>query len=316
MTEAQFIRKYSRVWKDFEDLQTIIGKKGLSKLNFTTLSKLERSYTRISGHLSYAATNYPASGVQEYLNGLVSTAHHQLIPAKKGNPRQFLHFYDRKLPQLLRKNSAFLWVAFSIFLVGYLFSFLYAWIQPETATAFLPPQYLQGGNIGAQAPTNWDHPLMSSIILSNNIFVALQVFAYGISAGLGTVYVLLQNGLVLGALSAVVIHQGHALLYWSLILPHGIIELSAIFISGAAGLKIGYGLLFPGFYKRKDALVLQGKEALQLIGAVIPMLIIAAIIEGFLTPSALSPTIKLSFAFFTGILLLCYYRSGRRSDHP
>ena len=139
----------------------------------------------------------------------------------------------------------------SFFMAGAIFSFLFIWFQSSSAVYFLPQGLVENMDIQESGTVQWNHPIMSGFIMTNNLYVALQAFVYGISAGVGTAYILLSNGLLLGALSALAIQQGQALVYWSLILPHGIIELAAIFLSGAAGLKIGYALIRPQPYRRK-----------------------------------------------------------------
>lgn len=308
MTEDRFIRRHQEVWKQLDELLLSIRKKGgPQKLDFPTLEKLDRLYRQASGHLSYAQTYFPDSQTAQYLNGIVSRAHHQIYSTKKGSMGDILKFYRRDIPHIIRKNWIFLVVSFSIFMLAALFSFVYTWNGPQTAFVFLPSDMVRNLDLEKSGPVQWDNPVMSSVIMANNIYVSLLAFAYGISLGLGTGYVLIQNGLLLGSLSALAMKQGAALLYWSLILPHGVIELTAIFLSGAAGLKIGYAFIDPGPYRRRDALVVQGRESLKIMGVVIPMLVLAAIIEGFITPSSLSPIPKLLFAAFTGLVMLVYF---------
>ncbi|MGI6705993.1 MAG: stage II sporulation protein M [Clostridia bacterium] len=308
MTEDRFIRRYQEAWKQLDDLLCSIRKKGgLKKLDFSTLEKLDRLYRQVSCHLSYAQSYFPGSQTVQYLNGLISRAHHQIYSGKKGSMRDILKYYRQDVPYTIRKNWIFLAVSFGMFMLAALFSFIYTWNEAQAAFVFLPSDMVRDLNLEKSPSIQWDNPVMSSVIMTNNIYVSLLAFAYGISLGLGTGFVLILNGLLLGSLSALAMKQGAALLYWSLILPHGVIELSAIFLSGAAGLKIGYSLIDPGPYRRRDALLIQGRESLKIMGAVIPMLVLAAIIEGFITPSGMSPILKLMFAAFTGLVMLVYF---------
>ena len=117
---------------------------------------------------------------------------------------------------------------------------------------------------------------------------------------------LFLNGALLGALTALVYLRGNPLTYWSLILPHGIIELTAIFISGAAGLLIAKHIILPGRYSRKDALIAGAKQAVSLMSGVVIMLVIAGLIEGFFTPRAVGAEMKLIFAGATGLSIISY----------
>lgn len=148
--------------------------------------------------------------------------------------------------------------------------------------------------------------LEASSIMTNNILVSIKAFVYGITLGVGTIYILFFNGALLGALTALVYLYSDPVKYWSLILPHGVIELTAIFIAGAAGLMIGRSLLIPKEHSRLHSLVKGSKSALSMIWGIILMLIVAGIIEGFFTPSKVSEIGKLIFAATTGILLIAY----------
>jgi uncharacterized membrane protein SpoIIM required for sporulation len=147
---------------------------------------------------------------------------------------------------------------------------------------------------------------MSAQILTNNIKVGFLSFSLGLSLGIGTIWILFINGLPIGALAALAFNSGGNVIFWSLILPHGVIELFSIFICGGAGLIIGYSIINPGEYSRKNSLIIKGKIAIKLVIGTIPLFFIAGIIEGYLTPSRLMPELKLAFAFLTLILIGAY----------
>jgi uncharacterized membrane protein SpoIIM required for sporulation len=142
----------------------------------------------------------------------------------------------------------------------------------------------------------------------NNIYVSALAFALGITFGLGTVYMLAMNGFLLGALASLFAGYGKSLFFWSLILPHGILELTAIFIAGGAGLRIGYSLIRPGAFRRKDALITAARSSLSLMGLVVLLLIAAALIEGYFTPLPIAAEIKLGVALLTAVPLVWYLR--------
>ena len=127
-------------------------------------------------------------------------------------------------------------------------------------------------------------PLASSAIMTNNLTVSFTTFAFGISAGLGTVYMLAVNGLLMGVICAACWQAGLGLRLATFVAPHGVLELPAIFIAAAGGLLIARGLLFPGSLPRRDALV-YGGQGVRLAFGIIPMLVVAGIIEGFVSPS-------------------------------
>ena len=129
----------------------------------------------------------------------------------------------------------------------------------------------------------------------------------GMFAGLLTVYVMFFNGLMIGTVAAVVHRRGVDLGFWSFVAPHGVIELTSIFIAGGAGLILGYALVNPGPFTRGAALKLAAREAVQLVMGVILLLIPAGLIEGFLSPAVeVSPLFKLLFAALMGTFLCAY----------
>jgi len=128
----------------------------------------------------------------------------------------------------------------------------------------------------------------------------------GVTMGIGTVIALVANGLMLGGLSGAATNYHVSLNYWAVILPHGIIELSAISLAGGAGFILAQAIYAPGNLPRRDALKIAGGEAAQLLAGVAAMLVVAGFIEGFITPTPIPPLLKISFGILTAILLLFY----------
>jgi uncharacterized membrane protein SpoIIM required for sporulation len=159
--------------------------------------------------------------------------------------------------------------------------------------------------------------LWSTAIQTNNITVTFLAFAGGLLLGIGTVYLLIQNGLMLGmVLSLCIRHR-----FWNIpifIAGHGVIELTAIFIAGGAGLLLAKALLVPGELKRRDALVTNGLLGIKLIMGCVPMLLIAGIIEGFVSPSSISPIFKFAISGTSAVALVVYFMKPdlRRSGAP
>lgn len=306
MTEDRFAKKHAETWKRLDSLLA-----GLTRPGFNSIAEFERLYRIASSHLAYAQTNFPNSDVCLYLNGLVSRAHTRFYAGKRAELWSAARFYTRELPALLRRNLPLIVISALLVIIPAVYSGLYSFLDPALAGVFIDPATLGGINTSG-GPNSWDSPVMSSVIMTNNIRVALMAASLGAAACAGTAAILVYNGLFLGAVSGYVLSFGNAAGYWSLILPHGVLELTAIFISGAAGLRIGYSLINPGRYKRLSALRLSAAEALKLMGAAAPMLVIAGIIEGFFTPLDIDPYVKLMFAAATGIITAGYFLIGRK----
>ena len=159
-------------------------------------------------------------------------------------------------------------------------------------------------------------PLISSAIMTNNIQVGFLAFAFGITLGLGTLYILAMNGMLLGALAALFAKHGYLYQFSALILPHGFMELTAVFICGGAGILLGYSLVDPGDLSRNDSLVLGGKDAVKLVFGVIPLFVAAAAIEGFVTPAHIPPGAKIGIALFTLLPVNLYLFSSFLRKKP
>jgi uncharacterized membrane protein SpoIIM required for sporulation len=165
----------------------------------------------------------------------------------------------------------------------------------------------------------WTHsilsvkPQASSAIMTNNMSVSFLAFAAGITAGLGTIYLLFFNGIMIGVIGSACWLAGMSDQLWSFVAPHGVLELPAIFIAGGAGLKLAQALLFPGLLPRRDSLAVGGTEAAKLLTGVIPMLIIAGFIEAYFSPS--NTPILLKFAVAAGLFtaLVVYLGGGARA---
>jgi uncharacterized membrane protein SpoIIM required for sporulation len=157
-------------------------------------------------------------------------------------------------------------------------------------------------------------PLASSQIMTNNLNVSFAAVAGGITAGLYTVFILALNGLSIGAIATLVGQNNLAYPFWAFVFPHGSLELPAIFFAGGAGLLIARAILFPGKYRRVDALKFYGSQAAQLVFGIVPMLILAGMIEGFFSPSPIVPAPLKYFAGIGIFTLLVMYCSRKQPD--
>ncbi|HEY1403096.1 MAG TPA: stage II sporulation protein M, partial [Pyrinomonadaceae bacterium] len=151
-------------------------------------------------------------------------------------------------------------------------------------------------------------------IMTNNIQVMFYAFAFGALVGLGTLYIMAFNGANIGAVLALTYRAGYGHELVAFMAGHGVIELTCIFIAGGAGLLIGGAILIPGDLSRFDSLRLRGHDSIQLIVGCIPLLVLAGIIEGFISPAPISPTIKFAIAIATGLALYTYLLLAGRGE--
>lgn len=156
-----------------------------------------------------------------------------------------------------------------------------------------------------------ERPYASTFIMTNNIQVSFLAFAGGMTAGILTTWALVQNGLILGGLLGLTGYHGVGFELATFVVGHGVIELSVIFMAGGAGLNLGWAILRPGLQKRGDAIAQAARQAVRLMGGAVPLLVIAGLIEGFISPAVtIAPWFKWLIGILTGILLYAYLLVG------
>lgn len=306
MKEDKFIKENMNTWKYLEETAAKLKFSGFKKLRKDELNNFISAYNITCGHLSYSRTYFGNTKTTEYLNKLVSMAHGYIYATNTSNFKKMVKFFFVDFPLLIKNNLGYFIASTSLFLAGMVIAFAYIMISSDNAPAFVPQGLIDGINNFAGSGREWDNAITSSTILTNNIKVGIIAFVFGITLGIGTCYVLVFNGFMLGGAAALAYQKHISVEFWSMILPHGVLELFAIFICGAAGLMIAKSIINPGIYSRKDTIIRYGKKAIYSLCCTIPIFTVAGIIEGYITPSALPEVIKLIFAMFTLILLMIY----------
>lgn len=304
-----FIQKNQSRWIRLEELIHKFRRKSLSKQELNELGFL---YREVAGHLAYAQTYFPEHDITRRLNELTLKAHNRIYgTGKKRRTPRLIRFFTREFPSLFYERTPFFLIAGSIFSIGALIAFLLTLSNVQYVSLFLPPGMAE--NIDPHADPSsagWNPSIVSGQIMVNNIQVALLCFACGALLGVGTVWMLLYNGMLIGALAAIFHRVGESYAFWAFIWPHGVIELTAIFIAGGAGLSLAYSFFVPGELTRAESFKREGKVTVQLMMGVIPMFVVAALIEGYLTPAPWPHWIKYLIALSTLILLFFYFGSA------
>ena len=305
MTLTEFIAKKQKTWDELEAL--LNHSRGASAGHLNRVGYL---YRRVTSDLAVARRDFPQDPCVPYLNALASRAHaavYQTSPFKRGSWRQFLL---SGFPNVFRENLNFIGAAFVMFAVSFSAAYWIALNTPEFAEQLVPERFvshikeLEDGVWNDTSAENRN--LFASFVMTNNIRVAFLAFAGGIIFMVGSAYILVLNGIAIGAVAGLCHANGVALALWSFVSPHGYIELTTIFIAGGAGLKLGYALIAPSFFTRKRTLTDAARTAIQLLGGCVVLLVVAGIIEGFVSPSGLLPSVKIGFGALTGILLFTY----------
>jgi uncharacterized membrane protein SpoIIM required for sporulation len=294
-------------WNETEILLDRI-EKNRRECDSQDILRLGELYTELISDLNKFNATIEDSTDRRRVNKLALRAYGIIYRPRAMRITDFVIFFLFEFPRLIKEKIHFILAAMLIFIFSSMIGYLCINTKSKLIDLVIPPaqQEIYRDSI-KRIDTSKAHPSasepafgVSSYIMTNNIRVSAKAFATGIFLGVGTIFVLVLNGLLLGGLASIYTSGGLAAHFWSLILPHGGIELLCVFIAGGAGLLIGYSLLNPGQLKRRDSLIKEGGKAVRLMIGIVPLLVLAALIEAYITPATLPETVKfaLSAIFF------------------
>ena len=294
-------------WKRLEDLTTRASRFRLSNLSGKEVREFGQLYRRTAADLAIAREEVRDQRLVNYLNHLVGRAHGAIYRSESSGFGVFLTFFRYEFPAVFRKTFFYTLTAFIVFVSSAAFASV-ACLLDEGFADRIAPQLRQSiaDHHNWTESVNKANPLAATSIQANNIMVTFYAFAGGLLFGIGTLLALVQNGLLLGMVLSLCFHYR----FWEIpifVSAHGVIELTAIFIAGGAGLLIGKALLMPGDLRRIDALVENGALAIKLILGCIPMLLIAGLIEGFISPARIPAAYKFSISAMSAALMALYF---------
>jgi uncharacterized membrane protein SpoIIM required for sporulation len=281
MREAAFAKQNKDKWLRFESV--------LRNNIQVSPDELSALYVEVTDHLSYAQTFYPKSNTLKYLNSLSVLAHQKIYKTKRESRSRFITFYTKEFPLFFSQYQKQLLIAFVTFALFSMIGAYSAATDGDFVRLILGDGYVNMtlNNIEEGDPMavykEMNELDMSLGITINNIKVALMAFAFGIFLSLGTLYIMMQNAIMLGSFQYFFYDQG---LLWEsarTIWIHGTIEISVIIIAGCAGLVLGNSILFPGTYSRVQSFVRGAKDGLKILISTIPFFIVAGFLEGFVT---------------------------------
>jgi uncharacterized membrane protein SpoIIM required for sporulation len=320
MTQRTFVDRRSATWESLEELLKRAGRRGLRRLGADELASLGRLYRATTSDLAYAQGQDYDPRVTLYLNRLAARAHAYIYGASAQTGwRRIARFYTHTFPAEFRRSFPFFAFCTLLTIVCAVTAYAVIGAHPSDAYALLPKTMIPDSIRKSLHNSNFafdtgQSPLASSEIIANNVKVAIVAFAGCVTLGSLTLWILIQNGLMLGGLGALFSGAGFGYDFWATVAPHGVIELTAIQIAGAAGLLIAAGIVAPGQLRRRDAVSANAKRAGVLFAGVASMLVIAGTIEGFFSPLRLSPEVRIAFGAITAVALVLYFGfAGRRS---
>jgi len=290
------------------------GRRGTKDFSHREIRDLALLYRQTAADLATARENPSGGQLVAYLNRLLGSAHNLIYATPPARLASIATFFSATVPRVFRQTLPYTLAATALFAAGAIAGVTLAIADPGFERFILGAEMMETIERGQM----WTHsivsmkPLASSAILTNNLSVSFAAFALGILGGLGTIYIMVFNGLLIGVIGGACHRAGMSLSLWSFVAPHGSLELPAIFIAGGAGLLLGRGVVVPGTLPRRESLIEAGHSAIRLLLGVVPLLVVAGVIEGFVSPVDVPPAVKILIGAAMFALLVLYLAGGGR----
>lgn len=323
MNREVFEQKYEPVWRRLEIALGLL-ETGRDRAS-AEVDELPELYRQVCHHLALVRHRLYGADLEQRLNSLVLRGHQQLYRSRAIDLGEAAEFIGSGFPRLVRSDRRLVGLATLLFVVPLIVMGLLIQVRPDLALAVIPAeqveqigdQYAPDGDLRAGRPADSDL-LMFGFYIRNNIGIAFRTFASGLLFGLGSIFFLVYNGIFIGAVGGYIQEMGYGENFYPFVIGHGAFELTAIVLSGAAGLRLGFALLAPGRLSRGHALLTAGRESVRILYGAAGMLVIAAFLEAFWSSAALvPPQVKYGVgAFFWAVVLLYLWLAGRARRRP
>jgi uncharacterized membrane protein SpoIIM required for sporulation len=314
----RYIQRNEPTWRRLAELSTR-GARDPRRLADDEITELIALYQRVSAHLSHARSRYRDPDLNARLSGLLGQAR-VVIYRRRGAPLAAIaRFFTETFPAAVWGSRRFVAVSAALLFVPAVAVAVWLFLSPAALDVAVPPEAQEliaeeqfADYYRSDAAQNF-----AGQVTVNNIQVAFLAFALGVIPLVGTGWVLVFNGLNLGVVAAVMHRAGEGAQFWGLILPHGLLELAAVTVAGAAGLRLSWGLVAPGDRTRARAFRDEGLRAVVMVGGLAVCFVVAGFIEGFVTPSALPTALRIAvgasaFALFVVYVVALGSRAERR----
>lgn len=303
----RFLATNQPLWDRLGTL-TAKGTRGADRLTAGEIDELVRLYQRTSSHLSYVRTYYRDPALTARLTGLVATAGAVVYGARPKSLRAVARFFTETFPGALWHNRRFVAVAAALFYLPAIAVGLWLGNSPDAIEAVGPPA-LRQAYLEEDFESYYSSKPASEFaaqVTTNNIQVGFLAFAGGILLCVPTALLLLYNGANVGVPAGLFAAAGENAKFYGLILPHGLLELTAVVIAGSAGLRLGWSLIDPGDRLRRDAVMEEGRRSVVIVLGLVATFGIAGIIEGFVTGSGLPTVVRVGIGVVVEVVFLLY----------
>jgi len=317
---AAFAARKRPRWAEFQQLADRAARHGLDSFASHELPDFAARYREVAADLARARTYGVDETTLEHLERLAAAGHNALYRDERGTWRRVWEVMARECPAAIQQARGYVAVACLAFLLPAGAGYLLMRDQPALAIDLLPEVMIERADAGAERMAEGrryvdvaleDRPLMASGLIVNNVRVAIACFAGGIFLGVGSLVLLGFNGLTIGAAAGHFANRGLLGYLMEFILGHGLLELFAIWVAGAAGFLLGRSLVSPGDLSRGDALVLSGRTAVRMVGAAAVLLVMAGLIEGFISAGEGDVMFRATASAGSLAFLAAYLMNGR-----
>jgi len=322
MVVHEFVRSRQGAWARLQAFLETARRLSLARVPLDVFRDGSALYRQAVADLAYARMAFPGHPVVRELERLVGHAHSLLYQAGRGESRSWTEFWRETWPARVREAARPVLFATATFWASALLGFFLTARNPVLEGFFVNPQMrtaIESKRLWTESLTR-TAPAASSGIALNNIKVSLLTWGLGLTFGIGTVWLLVFNGVMLGAIAAACLRAGMLSPLTEFIVAHGSLELPAIWISGGAGLLMAQAMLFPGRYGRRVELRLKGRASIQIVVGIVPPLLVAGAIEAFVSPSDLPGAAKALLGLSLAVALLGYIvargRPGKSTREP
>jgi len=312
-------------WRAFAERLRVAQRIGLARLPEEDVSRFAADYRELSTDLARLQTAARGRQVDAlfYLSRLVAGGHNLLYGRRRVAAASAWRYLTVTVPREVRRSGGVIALSAAMLFVPWTISHLVLMRHPELARDVLPAGMIdqaETAKIRAEQGKGYIdipeilRPAAASGIIANNVQITFNAFILGITAGIGTALVLLYNGVALGGFFGFYASTGEGLQLLAFVAPHGVLELSAIVLGGAAGFHLAAGILLPGALPRREALIARGRRAVNVIACATMMLIVAGTIEGLISPRSWPLGWKLAVSGVTAVLLAFYLTRGRGGE--
>lgn len=326
LKSAQFRRERERTWRRLESLVERIERKGIRSLSEADVEALPSLHRATVSALSVARAVSLDRNLLEYLEALTARSYFCVYSTRRDLGSAIAAFFLQRFPAAVRGARWHLLLACAFMLAGVITGFALTLDDPDRYYSFISKDMAQGRdpaasdeNLRAVLFSNGPSgdgvlTLFATFLFQHNTQVGFLCFALGFGLGIPVFYLLFTNGLLLGAMSALYHSRGLSVEFWSWILPHGITELGAIVLCGAAGLVQAQAILFPGRRSRMESLSFAGRRAGLIAFGCVALFAIAALLEGYFRQLVDSVPIRYTVAMLTLLLWLLYFAAAGRKE--